>query len=135
MKLTIKKKDLFTEKDCYFAHCISRDYALGAGIAKEFNRRYGMRNKLKELGSSDKSILIDNVFNLVTKDKYWHKPTYKSLSESLIELKEQMGILEIKKLAIPKIGCGLDRLDWEQVKNLIEIIFYDTDVEIIVCYL
>lgn len=36
-------------KEYYLVHCISGDYALGAGIAKEFNRRYDMRIKLKEL--------------------------------------------------------------------------------------
>lgn len=31
------KGDIFKRKNCYYAHCISRDYALGAGIAVEFN--------------------------------------------------------------------------------------------------
>ena len=33
-------------KDFYLAHCISGDYALGAGIAKEFVARQNMKNKL-----------------------------------------------------------------------------------------
>lgn len=32
------KGDIFKRKKCYYAHCISRDYALGAGIAVEFNK-------------------------------------------------------------------------------------------------
>ena len=31
----------------YLAHCISRDYALGAGIAVEFQRRFQLREKLR----------------------------------------------------------------------------------------
>lgn len=31
------KGDIFKRKNCYYAHCISRDYALGAGIAVEFS--------------------------------------------------------------------------------------------------
>ena len=37
MKLTIEKRDLFTvPKDYFLCHCISADFALGAGIAKKF---------------------------------------------------------------------------------------------------
>ena len=37
MKFTIEKRDLFTvPKDYYLCHCISADFALGAGIAKKF---------------------------------------------------------------------------------------------------
>ena len=31
----------------YLAHCISKDYALGAGIAVEFQRRFRLREKLR----------------------------------------------------------------------------------------
>lgn len=41
------KKDLFTVSDDYaLAHCISADFALGAGIAKEFDRRFDARKKI-----------------------------------------------------------------------------------------
>lgn len=38
--------DYITEND-YIAHCISGDFALGAGIAKEIDKRYGVKNVLK----------------------------------------------------------------------------------------
>ena len=42
-------RDLFSVSDDYYlAHCISEDFALGAGIAVEFNNRFDMRKKLKE---------------------------------------------------------------------------------------
>lgn len=31
------------------------------------------------------------------------------------------------------IGCGLDRLNWNDVSEQIKSIFADTDVEILVC--
>lgn len=37
------------------------------------------------------------------------------------------------KFAMPRIGCGLDRLQWDKVKTIIEEVFADTDVEILVC--
>ena len=39
--------DLFrVPQGYYLAHCISGDYALGAGIAKKFDAEYNMRFKL-----------------------------------------------------------------------------------------
>lgn len=49
MTFTEKNMDLFSvPNDYYLAHCISADFALGAGIAVEFNKRFDMRRKLKE---------------------------------------------------------------------------------------
>ena len=84
----------------------------------------------------EKCIEIDNVFNLITKEKYWQKPTYKSLEDSLIEMREKISKNgNIKRLVMPKIGCGLDRLSWEKVEPMIKEIFKNLDIEIIICYL
>lgn len=41
MVLKEVNKDLFTvSKDYALAHCISADFKLGAGIAKEFDKRF-----------------------------------------------------------------------------------------------
>ena len=108
---------------------------LGAGIAVEFDKRYDMRKKLILKDSDDDAILIDNVFNLVTKQKYWQKPSMLTLRRALHELHLKVMMLGIKKLAMPKIGCGLDRLSWNAVQKEIKEIFNDLNIEIVVCYL
>lgn len=139
MRFKVEHRDLFTvPSDYYLAHCISADFKLGAGIAYQFNEIYNMRHKLfSEYGyytyHGGDALPIDNVFNLVTKNKYYEKPTYNSLTEALKEMKKLMGMFQITKLAIPKIGCGLDRLDWHKVMNIIMEVFENTDVEILVC--
>ena len=40
---------------------------------------------------------------------------------------------DIKKLAMPKIASGLDRLDWDKVSSIIREVFRDADIEIMVC--
>lgn len=139
MTITIEKKDLFTMPQGYYlAHCISADFALGAGIAKVFDNVYNMKFKLYrhydnyEYNGGD-ALLIDNVFNLVTKQKCWHKPTYDSLKESLEMMREQLELMNVTKLAMPKIASGLDRLDWEKVYNIICEVFEDMDIEIVIC--
>lgn len=142
MMLTEIKGDLFTApQGFYLAHCISGDFALGAGVAKKFDEVYNMRFKLfknypledgKKFGYIEKALLIDNVFNLVTKARYFHKPTYDSLYQALVDMKEQCSTLNITKLAMPRIGAGLDKLSWGKVKDVIEDVFADTDIDIIV---
>ena len=140
-----ENRDLFTVPQGYYlAHCISGDYALGAGIAKQFEEVYNMREKLhkqfpieegEKFANVERALLVDNVFNLVTKARHFHKPTYDSLSETLLDMKEQIEEGDITKLAMPLIGCGLDRLEWDEVREMIEYIFEDLDIEILVCVL
>ena len=42
---------------------------------------------------------------------------------------------ECKKIAMPVIGCGLDRLEWSKVSEIIKEVFEGTDIEILVCKL
>lgn len=119
---------------------------MGAGIAKEFTRR-GVKAQLQrdyqdiEVGDC---LVSDTTgwraeFNLVTKEKYWQKPTYDSLKTALVNARINAKILALMnddkpvKLAMPKIGCGLDHLQWVKVKEIIEEVFANTDVEILVC--
>lgn len=160
------KKDLFTVSDDYaLAHCISADFALGAGIAKEFDKRFNCRHYLflrfkaswiprwdktqeRYRGGSittydpkpifkpkTREYYIRPIFNLVTKRNYWDKPTLTTIKNALFWMKEQCEILYIRKIAMPRLGCGLDRQDWTEVKKLIEEVFEDTNVEIVVCSL
>ena len=139
MTITVENKDLFTMSQGYYlAHCISADFALGAGIAKAFDSVYNMRFKLfrrypdYEYNCGD-ALLVDNVFNLVTKRKCWHKPTYESLKESLEMMREQLEFLDVTKLAMPKIASGLDRLEWNKVYEIICEVFEDMEIEIVIC--
>lgn len=149
MMLTEIHGDLFAvSNDYYLAHCISADYRLGAGIARQFSINYDVRRKLfRKFPHLDdpfsgnhksyvgKALLIDNIFNLVTKSRYFEKPTYDTLKHTLEDMKQQCDKYGIKRLAMPRIGCGLDRLNWDMVKKIIKEIFTDTDIEIVVYYL
>lgn len=137
MKLSEEKRDLFSvEDDYYLAHCISADARMGAGIAVDFARRFpdilvlGDGWESNQVGSC---ILIDRVFNLITKWRYWQKPSYVTMEDSIVAMRELCIANNVKKLAMPKIGCGLDRLAWGTVKKLIFKHFQDLDIEIKVC--
>jgi len=148
MEIKEVKQDLFGLDEKYaLAHCMSYDCAMGAGIAVEFNRRFkGMKDYI--LGYTSKyeikfpTVMVWNtpdedriVFNLITKLNYWNKPTYKQITHCIVEMKNICRLRKVKYLAMPKIGCGLDRLKWEKVREIIEETFKDLDIEIVVCYL
>lgn len=136
MKYSEVKKDLFSvDRSWHLAHCISRDAALGAGIAVQFKRRFNLR-QLNELHMYvGQAVLIDRVYNLVTKDRYWQKPTYQSLRATLIDMKEQAVRYNVQRIAMPAIGAGLDRLDWKKNRDIIKDVFADTNIEIMVCFI
>lgn len=121
-------------------HCISSDFALGAGIAKAF-AQMGVKKQLCEenqrswagrgycLMTKTNGVVVGN---LVTKERYFHKPTLETLRQALEDFREQIIKINVNKIAMPKIGCGLDRLDWADVRNVIREVFEATDFEIIV---
>lgn len=128
----------------WIAHCISGDFALGAGVAKQIDEAFNMRAMLKAMWSNEETkglwtvpacLPCGTVFNLVTKERYFHKPTLDSLRTALEEMAEYVRIMEVKKIAMPRIGCGLDRLSWNDVEPMIQEVFKDLDVEIMVCVL
>lgn len=121
-------------------HCISSDFALGAGIAKEF-AKMGVKKQLCEkfpkqwngrgycLMNETNGIIVGN---LVTKERYFHKPTLETLRQSLEDLREQAFEMKLQRFAMPKIGCGLDKLEWIDVREIIQEVFAETDIVILV---
>lgn len=141
------KQDLFAlpRNAWYFAQCISADFAMGKGIAVRFNEEFGTKRLLcgkysDFVGEWDRDeehrgwcIRESRVLNLITKKYYWHKPTLGQMEKALWKMKEICIEEDITKVAMPKIGCGLDRLAWGDVSKLIHDIFMDTDIRIVVC--
>lgn len=140
MEIAIVQGDLFNapETDC-LVHCISADFALGKGIALEFQKRFHLREQLKEQYPGGPStvrvgqcIRVGRVFNLVTKSQYWGKPTYATLHSALVHLRQECMAYNIRSLSMPLIGCGLDRLDWSNVERHIREVFQYTNIYITV---
>ncbi|KAK4874987.1 hypothetical protein RN001_011409 [Aquatica leii] len=60
-------------------------------------------------------------------------PLYKDLWRTLWSLKREMEFHHVKKLAVPKLGCGLDQLNWRTVRNMLEVVFRGTGIQVLVC--
>ena len=135
--------------DYYICHCISSDAKMGRGITVEIDKAFGTKSEImrdygktlmtefqKDVsngGCGGTCVVCGRVINLVTKEWYWHKPTYSSMRQALRSMKDKCEELGITKVAMPKIGCGLDKLDWGKVRDIIFDVFDDSDIEILVC--
>lgn len=148
MILNEEKGNLFKlDKGKYaFVHCISLDCEMDKGIAKTFAKEFkGLKTFCKCEVEKNKlttpSIImyynnnLDMVFNLITKNNYWGKPTYENITKCIEEMADVCRECKAKYLAIPRIGCGLDKLEWSKVKDIIIKNFKDQDITIEVRYL
>ena len=146
MKFTDKQGNLFElPKDEYiFAHCIAADLKWCGGIApilivKEFDAEKKCRyqedgGKVMEKLNVGESFIVDCdkgvIANLITKEGTYDKPTYETVTASLEDLRDYMEDYGYGKLALPHIGCGIDGLQWEVMKYIIQGVFAETDIEI-----
>jgi O-acetyl-ADP-ribose deacetylase (regulator of RNase III) len=137
-------------------HSVSQDLAMGKGIAVEFKKRYSSVNALKaqkkvvgqvarlkatskmqaSFASSagvtppDAGFQDRFVYYMITKARYFHKPTMEDFTASLNELRDLAVSDKVSAISMPKIGCGLDLLDWKVIKPLIEQTFAGTGITI-----
>lgn len=144
MVLKYIEKDIFTLNDSeyHFVHCVAADIGWDAksgtqGIAKVFNEKYMIKDLINMFGITPivgEAIKTDCVFNLITKARYFYKPTYDSMKRSLYGLKDLLRTNNIDRIAMPYIGTGLDKLEWKIVEGIIKEVFEDTPfLEILVC--
>ena len=72
------------------------------------------------------------IYNLVTKAKYSEKLNLPILSLTLEAMKSHARLYGISTIAIPKIGCGFDHMNWQEVVKLLRDIFAYPDNRIVV---
>lgn len=147
--------DLFAAPKTHsLAHCVAADLKMGAGIAIKFRDTFKQIDKLKQqnVRAGGVAVLQDQsrfIYYLITKNDTYKKPTYQDMFLSLEAMKVHMvrrlmknqiphfmlqNLLQkqnnVSKLSIPRIGCGLDGLKWEKVKDQLMEVFGDEPFEI-----
>ncbi|KAJ8946106.1 hypothetical protein NQ318_010405 [Aromia moschata] len=136
-------RDLFqAPADFCLAHCVAADLRMSRGIALTFKKAFGQLEELRrqrpEVGRVLQITAAEqekerSVFYLVTKQLSHHKPTYQTVWDTLVELRDVLLSQSISSLAIPKIASGIDGLDWRVIRSMLEVLFRFTGIEILVC--
>ena len=119
------------------AHCISKDCAMSLGVARQVREAFGRIQEIKNQNRSVGEVAIldieqGHLYNMITKDKYYNKPTLGTLGECLNQVKIHMLAKGVERVSMPRIACGLDRLCWEDVEKLIEEIFFKSGITVVI---
>ncbi|KAJ8936953.1 hypothetical protein NQ318_015571 [Aromia moschata] len=126
-------RDLFqTPADFCLAHCVAADLRMSRGIALTFKKAFGQLEELRRQRPE-----VGRVLQITAaeqeKELSHHKPTYQTVWDTLVELRDVLLSQSISSLAIPKIASGLDGLDWRVIRSMLEVLFRFTGIEILVC--
>lgn len=151
-KIIYRKSSLFdTQEGIAIAHGCNTLGVMGAGIAKYFKELFpemyvSYQNKCKNKEFLPGGSFIwknptkegDHanrfVVNLATQDRPGPFARLEWIEESLCDSLKKLD-MEVKAIAMPKIGCGLGGLDWIDVKEVLEKVAKTTHVQFIVCVL
>ena len=133
-------EDSILQQPHSIGHCISADAKMSKGFADLLPERIsGLRDTCRQtkLLSGQTFPFWDRagnlyIYNLVTKTKFSEKPNLTTLSLTLEEMKSHARLYGISTIAIPKIGCGLDQMNWQEVVKLLTDIFACSNIRIVV---
>ena len=113
-------------KHVNLVHCISDDEMLNKGFAKQIDSKFQSKQFLKgRNGNVIAQPITRNktLFHLTTKSKRYEKPRLNRIRLCLNELKDYCVENNIAELHMPKIGSGLDKLNFESIRKIIFEIF------------
>ena len=110
---------------------------MSKGIAVKFRQKFGKIRELKNQKVKIGGVAVLQqegrwIYYLVTKKKFSDKPSMQTLASCLQTMRDHMAHNKVCKLAMPRVGCGLDLLLWDAVREIILSIFNDENVELLV---
>ena len=123
----------FLESPDSLVLCIAADMRVSTAPMKYFIRSY---SHLSPLGESVNRVggflvykdenLVRYVYLLITKPSIEEVAKYDTLKVCLLRMKEHASSHGVSKLAMPRIGCVDDELEWANVAICLEVVFQDS---------
>ena len=140
LQIVYSNENSILEQPNSFGHCISADVQMSKGFAQflsekvpRLRRTCRRANFLKDqvfpFWDASSGLYI---YNLVTKEKYSDKPDLQTLATTLQNMRAHATMHGISSIAIPKIGCGLDQMNWQDVVKLLRKSIAYSDIQIVV---
>lgn len=141
MPVLFLSTDIFaTDPSIPLVHAVSFDFSMSRGLALEVKYRYGgvetlLPNPEPEIGS----IALMNgrgrfVICLITKHLYFHAPRFRTVVNSLRDLKSFCIASNHLTICMPfRLSCGLDGLPWTSVNRAICRLFEASPITVLIC--
>lgn len=108
------------------AHCIPADFTVYGATAQRINDVYDLVDLIKhdymdwEVRPNVGDVnYLKNVFTLFATPKKYARPSMEDLRKCVANLAQECVDLGIMHLAMPRIGCGHNKLKWDEVKDMI----------------
>lgn len=125
-----KKGNMFDSNADCFINTVNCEGFMGKGIAYQFKMRFPANNKsyIKACRTGDLKVgsihyFVEDgttIINFPTKDKWREDSKIEYIVKGMDSLVALLPKLEVKKIAIPPLGCGNGGLIWADVKEIIE---------------
>lgn len=106
----------------------NNECVMGRGVAFQAKNKYPQLAKIvgqliRESGNHVYHLSDYSIATFPVKHNWWEKANLMLIRQSIIELETLVDIMpEIKKVALPRPGCGNGKLTWEEVKPLVAIL-------------
>ena len=140
LKIIYGKEESILQQPNSIGHCISADAQMSKGFADFLSHRIpGLRSTCRKarLFMGQVYRFWDStgkryIYNFVTKERFCDKPNLSTLSKTLEAMNIHASMKGISTIAKPKLGCGLDQMNWQEVVKLLRDIFAYADVQLVV---
>lgn len=134
MRINKVKMDITTVPQGYcLVGAFSTDMKFEVGTPGLFNSMFDITNRIDEKCKVGTAKRIDNLYMLFVKESSYDAPDYKNLTMALDDLHKKLIKKKVRKIAMPKICCGKNGFDWEEVEDYLWNVFDGDDIEILVC--
>ena len=122
--------NLFDSKADCLVNTVNCEGYMGKGVAYQFKCRFPENNKSYVKACKSGALQIGKIhyfvedgitiINFPTKDKWREKSKLSYIEMGLDAFVKVLPELQVKKIAIPPLGCGNGGLDWLEVKAILE---------------
>jgi hypothetical protein len=146
-RLRVEKGDIVSANETWKMHFVSADLRRSKGVALRLAEVFGPVD-LRKGGECVVGLVkmqrlvqggqVTHLLNLITKRKYFHKPAanperfLSDIVTALRNLRDYCEKMRIRRLALPRVGSNLDRVNWRWTQRKLLEIFEDLDIELVV---
>lgn len=149
MSFSERKGSLFDADDLdALAHGVNCKGVMGAGIAKEFARRWPDMLVCYRKACTLNGLAVGDVlklggflafqtedrliYNLATQDRPGPDAKLRYVAQGVAGMLNDAEDNGIKRIGMPRIGCGIGGLEWVEVRMIVELLAIESSVEVVV---